>query len=171
MTRQLIPSAVLNAIPNLDARRLLQDHFDHEPDDINKAALAELRTRIRAADAIVDAERKKLVEQHLAPLHAELEVLEKPCRDAEEARWLYLETRLKAMDVEFTDFQFHDDYCGVYRCAVTGLPLLHDDQTVKTPDDEPFLYCVVPGVEGPAFAGDIEPSDTDVSPPQNAAPA
>jgi hypothetical protein len=126
------PAADLEGIPHLEARRILDKHFHGGDGDIisdeRRAATAQVDAKITAARKYIAAVTKRLEAKLLAGLVLERNKIEEPFQMREAERWENLEADLKLAGVEFEDFRLHDDYCGVYCCSVTGLPMLKSDK-------------------------------------------
>lgn len=132
----------LSKVPHLEARKLIAKHFDSASED----QAPETKDKIKALYEQIEKIRSDYWQQikaAVAPLEAEIAALDESRRQREQKRGDDVDAALKALGVEFEDFDLHDDYCGVNCCAVTGLALMHGDETGESPDGDPFLFCIL----------------------------
>lgn len=138
----------LSRISHLEARQVIKAFFDDmEVYGEEQQATAAVREKINAARAMIRKKEQELEREHLAPLRAELEAIEKPFREREQKRFEALDAKLSELGVEASAFRLYDDWTGVDRCDVSGLPLMDEDITGETPDGEPFLFDLVPQLD------------------------
>jgi hypothetical protein len=135
----------LSKISHLEARQAVKAHFDSEDDfETEQQATEKVRASIESVRKFIRQKELELEAEHLKPLEAELEAIEKPFREKEQKRWDDLDAKLKALGVEAADFDLYDGWDGVSTCAVSGLPLMNEDELAETPSGDQFLFDLVP---------------------------
>lgn len=137
----MIWEGMLSRVPNLAARQAVKAHYDFEEPDPYQGELADIYAQIRE----IEKKHHEAREAETAPLRARQKELWGLQSKIEEERYEKFEDAINAQGIDLGDFQMHEDYCGVSRCAISGLPLMDGDVTGTTPGGEEFLWCLMEG--------------------------
>ena len=129
----------LTKVSHLDARQAVKAHFDFEETSPHNAELKQLSKNISA----VEEKHRAAAKVEAAPLEARRAELLELESQASGARHDAFVAALEAQGIVITNFQLHADYCGVYCCALSDLPLMWDDRIGTTPDGNAFLWCLI----------------------------
>ncbi len=134
-------------VPHVAARRIVRNHFFHIDSRLTpeeEARAEDLRARLRAGKEELETETQVKFVERFSALETELKALDAKDGELGAAHWDATAKALVPHNLDLEMFSLHDDYTGVYRCSVTGLPLMSDDKLATDPEGSDFLLAIVP---------------------------